>query len=112
MALKKDHELFDSAKKYRAAATAGLGTKLTTLQKHMIAINGAVLSMYMNKVRDGHDLAIFLTQLKLTRALLSHLPLEMWPKAFWALIQKSNSFIWSWQLLLYEKTKCQKLSRK
>ncbi|TPX48109.1 hypothetical protein SeMB42_g01666 [Synchytrium endobioticum] len=57
MALKKDHELFDSAKRHRAAATAGLETKLTTMQKKVIALNGAVLSMYMNKPSVARDVA-------------------------------------------------------
>ncbi|TPX30762.1 hypothetical protein SmJEL517_g05735 [Synchytrium microbalum] len=57
MALKKDHELFDSAKRYRAAATAGLDTKLTRQQKKVIAVNGAVLSMYMQKPSTAREVA-------------------------------------------------------
>ncbi|KAJ3088934.1 Signal recognition particle core component [Quaeritorhiza haematococci] len=62
IAIKKDHELFDSAKKYRAATASGVEQKLTHLQKKTIAMNGAILSLYMNKFGMSRDQAGKLAQ--------------------------------------------------
>ncbi|RUP24532.1 hypothetical protein BC936DRAFT_138910, partial [Jimgerdemannia flammicorona] len=45
----KDQELFDSAKKLKVAAGKGLASKLVSHQKRIIAMNEALLSLYMHK---------------------------------------------------------------
>ncbi|KAJ1570021.1 Signal recognition particle core component, partial [Nowakowskiella sp. JEL0078] len=48
--LKKEKDLFDSAKRHKvASATPGLETKLTKLQQKIIAMNGAILLLYMKQ---------------------------------------------------------------
>lgn len=50
VAARKDSELFDSAKKLRVASSKGLDTKLFRGQKRVIAMNEALLLLYMHKV--------------------------------------------------------------
>ncbi|KAJ3298444.1 Signal recognition particle core component [Borealophlyctis nickersoniae] len=57
VAIKKNHELFESAKRYRAATASGVEQKLTRAQKKVIAMNGAILSLYMNKFGPARDAA-------------------------------------------------------
>ncbi|RGB23839.1 hypothetical protein C1646_735082 [Rhizophagus diaphanus] len=49
VAAKKDSELFDSARKLRIASSKHLDTKLFRGQKRVIAMNEALLSLYMHK---------------------------------------------------------------
>ncbi|RUS25404.1 hypothetical protein BC938DRAFT_472225, partial [Jimgerdemannia flammicorona] len=52
----KDQELFDSAKKLKVAAGKGLASKLVSHQKRIIAMNEALLSLYMHKQGFGAGL--------------------------------------------------------
>ncbi|KAJ3098071.1 hypothetical protein HDU97_004330 [Phlyctochytrium planicorne] len=49
VALKGNHDLFDSVKRYRATLSRGLDQKLLSKQKAIIALNGCVLSLLMKK---------------------------------------------------------------
>ena len=51
MVINKDHDLLDSAKRYKSATAPGVDQKLNSTQKKVIAMNGAVLALYMNRVR-------------------------------------------------------------
>jgi signal recognition particle subunit SRP72 len=53
VAAKKDSELFDSARKLRIASSKNLDTKLFRGQKRVIAMNEALLSLYMHKVNKS-----------------------------------------------------------
>lgn len=50
VALRKNRELAESAKLLRAVGNSSMEQKLTSVQRRILAINGALLSLYMNKV--------------------------------------------------------------
>ena len=50
IAAKGETELFDSMRRYKIASAPGLESKLTTSQRTVIALNGAILSLYRKKV--------------------------------------------------------------
>ncbi|CAB4383251.1 unnamed protein product [Rhizophagus irregularis] len=63
VAAKKDSELFDSARKLRIASSKHLDTKLFRGQKRVIAMNEALLSLYMHKYAACQDSARKLLQI-------------------------------------------------
>jgi len=52
----------DSSKKYRTVSSPALNNKLTTAQKRSIEINGALLSLYMNKYQAAIEQADILME--------------------------------------------------
>ncbi|CAG8799986.1 1206_t:CDS:2, partial [Racocetra fulgida] len=55
VAAKKDSELFDSARKLKVASATTLDTKLFRRQRRIIAMNEALLSLYMHKYTTCQD---------------------------------------------------------
>jgi signal recognition particle subunit SRP72 len=50
VSVKKNEDLFDATKKLKAASAKELDNKLFTHQKRVIAMNEALLNLYMHKV--------------------------------------------------------------
>ncbi|CAG8673132.1 42312_t:CDS:10 [Gigaspora margarita] len=57
VAAKKDIELFDSARKLKVASSNTLDTKLFRIQRRIIAMNEALLSLYMHKYTVCQDVS-------------------------------------------------------
>ncbi|RIB04826.1 hypothetical protein C2G38_2221299 [Gigaspora rosea] len=57
VAAKKDSELFDSARKLKVASSNTLDTKLFRSQRRIIAMNEALLSLYMHKYTVCQDVS-------------------------------------------------------
>ncbi|KNC99257.1 uncharacterized protein SPPG_05512 [Spizellomyces punctatus DAOM BR117] len=57
MTVKKNRDLPDAAKLYRLATSSGLEHKLTSVQRRIIAVNGALLSLSMSKFGDARQKA-------------------------------------------------------
>ncbi|CAG8508862.1 9469_t:CDS:10 [Ambispora gerdemannii] len=60
---RKENDVFDSARKLRAASAKNLETKLFKVQRQAIAINEALLSLYMHKYSVCQDTARKLLQI-------------------------------------------------
>ncbi|KAI9206477.1 uncharacterized protein BJ171DRAFT_497988 [Polychytrium aggregatum] len=57
MAIKKDHDLFESSKLYKQTTAPALKAKFTSPQKEIVAMNGALLSLHMKKTAAARDSA-------------------------------------------------------